>query len=273
MQRVANLWDDNFRHQSCSTYGKVARNIEYRRDLLEWDGITLFTDSYLFSDVPDRVRTRHKIGWLLEPPSISPSLYDNFASVAGRFDFTLTYEQTLLDRFPEKTRFFPYGGCWIRAENMGVGPKSRDVSMIYSGKTSAPGHQLRHQIARSLTGVDLFGHGIAPIEQKEKGLLDYRYSVVVENGRIRNYFTEKLVDCLAVGTIPIYWGCPNIGDFFDDRGILSFESPGELQAILAMATPQKYAELADVVEHNFAESLQYEITEDWFAEHVLPELT
>ncbi|MFI5180924.1 MAG: glycosyltransferase family 10 domain-containing protein [Thermoanaerobaculia bacterium] len=250
----------------------MARNIEYRRDLLEWDGITLFTDSYIFSEIPDRVRTNHKIGWLLEPPSISPWLYDNFESVVGRFDFTLTYEQSLLDRFPEKTRFFPCGGCWIQAENMGMCPKSRDVSMIYSSKTGTAGHRLRHEFARRLKDVDLFGRGIAPIEHKEEGLLDYRYSIVVENERIRNYFTEKLVDCLAVGTIPIYWGCPNIGDFFDDRGVLSFESPGELQAILAMATPQKYAELAAVVEDNFAESLQYEITEDWFAEHVFPKL-
>ena len=272
MHRVANLWDENFRHLPCSVHGKVARKIEYRRDLLEWDGITLFTDSFMFSEIADRVRTDHKIGWLLEPPSVSPWLYDNFASVVGRFDFTLTYEQSLLDRFPGKTRFVPCGGCWIRAENMGVGPKSRDVSMIYSAKTSTPGQRLRHELARGLKGVDLFGRGIAPIERKEDGLRDYRYSVVVENGRIRNYFTEKIVDCLAVGTVPIYWGCPNIGDFFDERGILSFESPGELQAILASATPQKYAELAEVVAHNFAESLQYEITEDWFAEHVLTEL-
>lgn len=269
---VLNLWDENFRHQQCSTLGKAARNVEYRRDLLEWDGVTLFTDSHVYSEAPGRVRSGRKVGWLLEPRSISPWLYDNFASVVDRFDFTITHEQSLLDRFPGKTRFSPYGGCWIKAGNMGVRPKSRDVSMIYSDKDYTPGQHLRHELARTSKGVDLFGRGIAPIELKEEGLLDYRYSIVVENERIPNYFTEKLVDCLAVGTIPIYWGCPNIGDFFDGRGILSFESPDELQAILETATPERYAGLVEFVAHNYTKSLEYEITEDWFAEHVLREL-
>ena len=270
---VLNLWDENFRHQSCSTWGKRARNVGYRRDLLEWNGITLFTDAYLHSEAPDRVHSRRKIGWLLEPPSINPWLYENFASVVDRFDFTLTYEQSLLDRFPGKTRFSPWGGCWIRSEDMRVHRKSKDTSMIYSEKRFAPGHLLRHEVASHVQGVDLFGRGVAPIERKEQGLLDYRFSIVIENGRIRNYFTEKLVDCLAVGTVPIYWGCPNIGDFFDDRGILSFESPDELRTILSTATPERYAELAEIVDCNFATSLRYEITDDWIAEHILRELT
>jgi hypothetical protein len=41
------------------------------------------------------------------------------------------------------------------------------------------------------------------------------YSVAVESSSETNYFTEKLIDCLITKTIPIYWGCPNISDFFD----------------------------------------------------------
>jgi hypothetical protein len=46
-------------------------------------------------------------------------------------------------------------------------------------------------------------------------LFNSMYSVVVESSNEQNYFTEKLIDCLITKTIPIYWGCPNISDFFD----------------------------------------------------------
>lgn len=29
------------------------------------------------------------------------------------------------------------------------------------------------------------------------------------------YFSEKLSDCFVSGTIPLYWGCVRLGDYFD----------------------------------------------------------
>ena len=37
-------------------------------------------------------------------------------------------------------------------------------------------------------------------------------------------FTEKLIDAFLTGTIPLYWGCPTIGEFFDMDGILLFDN-------------------------------------------------
>jgi hypothetical protein len=37
----------------------------------------------------------------------------------------------------------------------------------------------------------------------------------VESSSETEIFTERLIDCLVTKTIPIYWGCPNISDFFD----------------------------------------------------------
>ena len=41
------------------------------------------------------------------------------------------------------------------------------------------------------------------------------YSIAIESSQEINYFTEKLIDCLITKTIPVYWGCPNISEFFD----------------------------------------------------------
>jgi hypothetical protein len=35
-----------------------------------------------------------------------------------------------------------------------------------------------------------------------------------------NYITEKILNSYASGTIPIYWGCPNISDYINMDSIL-----------------------------------------------------
>ena len=49
---------------------------------------------------------------------------------------------------------------------------------------------------------------------KYVGHKEYRYSLCFENSHIDNYFSEKFTDCLLSWTIPIYWGCTNIGKYF-----------------------------------------------------------
>lgn len=46
--------------------------------------------------------------------------------------------------------------------------------------------------------------------------LPYKYSLVAENSQQKNYFTEKIVDAYLSWNMPVYWGCPNIGDFFPE---------------------------------------------------------
>jgi hypothetical protein len=52
----------------------------------------------------------------------------------------------------------------------------------------------------------------------------YMFSIVIENSRQIHYFTEKIIDCLLTKTIPIYYGCPNISDYFDTSGWIILET-------------------------------------------------
>jgi alpha(1,3/1,4) fucosyltransferase len=46
-------------------------------------------------------------------------------------------------------------------------------------------------------------------------LAKYRFAICYENADNRQgYITEKLWDCLVAGCIPVYWGAPNISDYF-----------------------------------------------------------
>ena len=48
------------------------------------------------------------------------------------------------------------------------------------------------------------------------------FSIAIENSRNGCYFTEKILDCFTTRTVPIYWGCPDIGDYFDMNVIITF---------------------------------------------------
>ena len=49
---------------------------------------------------------------------------------------------------------------------------------------------------------------------------DWMYHVAIENVCRRDYFTEKLLDCFLTRTVPVYWGCPNVANYFDPDGII-----------------------------------------------------
>lgn len=268
---TVNLLDAAFAHLTgSSVHGKVAKHIRYERGHLSWDGITLITDSILTdSNILDVLHSRVKIGWLLESRDYCPQRYRAAIDIAPRLDALLTHDQRLLDALPGKARFVPFGGCWIRERNFGLGwhkCESR-VSHIYSNKQFMEGHLLRHQIAATVPGLDLYGTGSPkPVTLKESALANYKFSIAVENNQTRNYFTEKLLDCFAVGTVPIYWGAPNIGDFFDMRGIITFDKAADLPEILKSLD---YASHREGIEENFRRFRQYEITDDWIALNVL----
>jgi hypothetical protein len=136
-----------------------------------------------------------------------------------------------------------------------------------------PGHIIRHQVANFIPNIDLYGTGCnRKIDYKEEGLSDYMFTIVIENFNEKNYFTEKLVDPLIVGTIPIYWGCPNINEFFDSDGIITFNDVDELKEIVSNLNIDKYNSLINSVNSNFKKSLDYEITEDWMYDNILSKL-
>jgi len=41
--------------------------------------------------------------------------------------------------------------------------------------------------------------------------------MVLENSQQTNYWTEKLADAYLSWCVPIYWGCPNLNDYFSDE--------------------------------------------------------
>lgn len=99
--------------------------------------------------------------------------------------------------------------------------KTRDLSVVCSAKSHSDGHLLRLSFVEQLKEhfgdrLDWFGKGVRPIEDKWEALAPYRFHISLENTAERDYWTEKLADAYLGRAFPFYWGCTNLGDYFED---------------------------------------------------------
>ncbi len=111
--------------------------------------------------------------------------------------------------------------------------KNKLISVISSAKVQTEGHRKRLEFVKGLKEhfgeeLDLFGAGLNHIEDKWDALKDYKYHIALENSSFNDYWTEKLSDPYLAGCYPIYYGCPNIYDYFD-KGALSTINVDDLQ--------------------------------------------
>jgi hypothetical protein len=127
------------------------------------------------------------------------------------------------------------------AASLASQPKRFSVSFICGAKEITAGHKLRKQLwalqQRMTIPTSFFVSSALPFEnalgaQTEVPvklpaapsakllLFGSMFHVAIENVSHDDYFTEKIIDCFLTRTIPVYWGCPNIGTFFDADGII-----------------------------------------------------
>jgi len=102
--------------------------------------------------------------------------------------------------------------------------KTRLCSVVVSNKRYVPGHERRLEFVQRLKQalgdeLDVFGDGVRPIADKLDAIVPYKYHIVLENSQNKDYWTEKLADSYLGEAFPIYWGCPNIEEYFSTDAI------------------------------------------------------
>ena len=207
-------------------------------------------------------------------------LYDSIIKNYEKFHTILTFDKQLLDLLPNAkfatvTDITQFNMLPNEANHPQYKPEGLDsyelpelkiynktkfnaASCIASSKSFLPGHKERLNFVQHIKDrVDLYGRGIREIPSKLDALKNHAFSVAIENNTDVNdyYFTEKLTDCLITGTVPIYHGCPNIGEFFDMDGILTFSTQDELDNILKSLSEEKYNSMKVAIENNYKKCL------------------
>jgi hypothetical protein len=97
--------------------------------------------------------------------------------------------------------------------------KTKGLSVIASSKTMTEGQRQRLLFVEKLKDhfkdkIDIYGIGFNEISDKWDAIAEYKYHIVLENCSYPDYWSEKLSDCYLGLTFPIYFGCPNISDYF-----------------------------------------------------------
>lgn len=103
--------------------------------------------------------------------------------------------------------------------------KLKAISWVTSKLTFLPGHKKKMAFLNFLKqnvtfDIDVFGRGIRYIRDKWSALAPYKYSLAFENSSGPDYWTEKVADCFLAWTIPIYYGCTNLEDYFPEDSFI-----------------------------------------------------
>jgi len=245
--------------------------------------VVLCIDTFLHSSI-DKKPGHIYIFIQVEPESIYP-FQELIIQEHTKYDYILTFNENILRACSNAHRYI-YGTTWIAKDSWtsykdveAQSKKIFEVTTLVGNKQSTEGHVFRkllyveqqkipipYRFFRSLhfpPDLEVIGtlHSFSNTSQEAKVELfeKSQFSIVIENCRMNNYFTEKLCDCLITKTIPIYFGCPNIEDYFDITGwiILTTTSVDALSSALSTLTPEYYARYADTIDKNYETVQQY----------------
>lgn len=128
---------------------------------------------------------------------------------------------------------------WSRDEllHLPIPEKSKEISVICSNKSTAPGQTQRKQFVQELKALlgerlDVYGRGINFIEKKSDAILPYKYHIVLENCFNQpGWWTEKLSDAYWGYSFPIYIGNEHVEHGFPKGSMLVLDISDPLQAV------------------------------------------
>jgi hypothetical protein len=74
------------------------------------------------------------------------------------------------------------------------------------------------------------------------------------------------------GTIPIYWGMPSIGEYFDTRGMIIMNDIDEFANIYNSLSADLYKDMLPYVKDNLETAKKYILSEDWMYENIFEQM-
>ena len=208
------------------------------------DSLTCSRNIDIYIDTEEYYPNDNKKIYVQKEPNVIHNCYDYLEKNGHKYDLVFCFDPSRLTLSNAHRTI--YAGTWIEPQfytSIDISKKKFSISNITGWKIGCLAYYLRHllyqnQLAfnkfpitfyRSSTHIIIPEIGINPLIPKEplssKYILfeNYQYSIVIENTREKNYFSEKLMDCIITKTIPIYYGCENIGEYFDTTGWIILE--------------------------------------------------
>jgi len=188
-------------------------------------------------------------------------LHDWVIKNKNLFDLILTWDDKVINNCSNAIKM-PFGHTWFHPEQYNKTHQKKFQTSHLAGKLlKTYGHSLRHElldrqdeIKSPLKFYKTYGdrYNIDQARKdKEEVFGDSMFGVAIENVSHRGWFTEKILDCFLLKTIPIYWGCSNIEDYFNPKGIIKVENVDDIIYSLNNLTENFYYSNQDAIEENW----------------------
>lgn len=202
-------------------------------------------------------------------------LQQNFS----KYDFIFCYDPQAVgvpNAFPKLA-----AGTWIPKEffsMLDTSLKQFKISNLTGFKSLSNGHIYRHQLylhqelfkqfpitffRSSAPPIiqEILSNPLIPKDLSAKTILfdTFQYSIVIENTREKNCFSEKIIDCLITKTIPIYYGCENISEYFDTTGWIILDDTDFLQTLFTQLQNLNHTYYQDhiaIIQKNYQKAIE-----------------
>ena len=253
-----------------------------------WDRYNYGLDTHFYSHqamLETMGKPVRKYGLMLESRAIAPRDYEIFKINKGlekEFDAVFTYDDRLLNEI-ENARFYPVcAAVWYGVDDSSAtldenahAKKTKNISIVSSNKAECDLHRFRISIAKLCKRerlADTFGtFDGGKLCSVEETLTDYRYSIAIENQISDYFFCEKITNCFAAQTIPIYTGARKLDEFFNMDGVIRLETEdlSEVEKILKQCTEEEYIRRLPAVLDNYRRVQEYLNMDDYLYLHYL----
>lgn len=196
------------------------------------------------------------------------NLRETIINKSNCFDYILTYDEIILNTL-QNAVLFEYGTTWIDYKNYNYFNKDFSVSFICGSKNVMEGHKLRLQLWNrqneiitpklffTSSNFEYSNFNNPVLGNSKEPLFKSMFHICIENVKKNNFFTEKLIDSFICKTIPIYYGCPNISNYFDIRGMIIVNNLEEIIQVINKLNENDYLDRKEYIDKNYNIALNY----------------
>jgi len=205
---------------------------------------------------------------------------------AHHFTCILTWDKHILDNF-DNAVFIPHGLSWLKmpyVDSFNDITKKFEVSYLCGVKNLIEGHFLRQKLYKRddeilipkqwfyklpdcIWNEKANEYSRTKLDAKKVCWNESMFHIAIENVKHHNFYTEKILDAFLTKTIPVYYGCSNIDEFFNSKGIITFNNENEAIKICNSLTENDYYDRIDAINENYeiAKSKFYwrDMIRDW----------
>jgi len=204
---------------------------------------------------------------VLQEPNEYFGLHDWAIANKELFSVILTWDDKILNTC-DNAVFLPFGHTWFKPyQYEQPHEKKFELSHLRGTLLKTYGQSLRYELLDRKDEIKIptnfyatYGdrHNIEKARiGKEEVFGNSMFGVAIENTSHNGYFTEKILDCFLLKTIPVYWGCSSITNFFKQDGIIIFNNIDDLIVKVNKLDESYYNDRLDIINKNYKLALQY----------------